>query len=95
MLLRQLIAYLEGLGCTLLGHFGLRNIVDYLTDNESKFNPNYFAELEEIGVRYDGSVPLLPAGAHVPDHRTKMKILQATHKDIGALAVLNKTPDRG
>ena len=43
-----LITYLEALGCTLLGHFGLRNIVDYLTDNESKFNPEYFAELEKL-----------------------------------------------
>lgn len=44
----DLIAYLEGLGCTLLGHFGLRNIVDYLSDNESKFDPGYFAQLEEL-----------------------------------------------
>jgi len=34
------------LGWFLLGHFGLRNIVDYLTDNESKFDPTYFAKLE-------------------------------------------------
>ena len=44
----DLIAYLEGLGCTLLGHFGLRCVVDYLTDNQSKFDPDYFAQLEEF-----------------------------------------------
>jgi len=44
----DLIAYLEGLGCTLLGHYGLRNIVDYLTDNDSKFDPDYFAKLEAL-----------------------------------------------
>jgi S-adenosylmethionine-dependent methyltransferase len=43
-----LIAHLEGLGCTLLGHFGLRNIVDYLTDNEAKFDPEYFNNLEAL-----------------------------------------------
>jgi S-adenosylmethionine-dependent methyltransferase len=43
-----LIRYLEGLGCALLGHFGLRCIVDYLTDNDSKFDPNYFARLESL-----------------------------------------------
>jgi len=36
------------LGVTLLGHFGLRCIVDYLTDNQSKFDPDYFARLEEL-----------------------------------------------
>lgn len=43
-----LIKYLEGLGCYLLGHFGLRNLVDYLTDNEAKLDPDYFAELEKL-----------------------------------------------
>jgi S-adenosylmethionine-dependent methyltransferase len=43
-----LIAYLERLGCTLLGHLGLRCIVDYLTDNESKFDPAYFTKLEAL-----------------------------------------------
>ena len=43
-----IISYLEGLGCAILGHFGLRNIVDYLTDNESKFNPDYFSKLEAL-----------------------------------------------
>jgi len=31
-----------------LGYFGLRCVVDYLTDNQPKFNPAYFAELEEL-----------------------------------------------
>ena len=44
----DLIAYFEVLGCTLLGHFGLRCIVDYLTDNESKFVPGYFTKLEAL-----------------------------------------------
>jgi S-adenosylmethionine-dependent methyltransferase len=43
-----LIEYLQGLGCTLLGHYGLRNLVDYLTDNEAKFDPEYFTELEQL-----------------------------------------------
>ncbi len=43
-----LIEYLEELGCTLLGHYGLRCVVDYLTDNEAKFDPAYFAELEKL-----------------------------------------------
>jgi S-adenosylmethionine-dependent methyltransferase len=44
----DLIQYLESLGCTLLGHYGLRCIVDYLTDNQAKFDPDYFAELEKL-----------------------------------------------
>jgi len=44
----ELIAYLQALEFTLMGHYGLRNIVDYLTDNESKFDPAYFSELEKL-----------------------------------------------
>ena len=44
----NLIQFLESLGCTLLGHYGLRCIVDYLTDNEAKFDPEYFSELEKL-----------------------------------------------
>jgi S-adenosylmethionine-dependent methyltransferase len=44
----DLIEYLERLDFSLLGHYGLRNVVDYLTDNESKFDPNYFTELEKL-----------------------------------------------
>jgi S-adenosylmethionine-dependent methyltransferase len=36
------------LGCILLGHFGLRCIVACLTNNESKTDPTYFAELEKL-----------------------------------------------
>ncbi len=44
----DLIAYLDGLGFTLLGHYGLRCIVDYLTNNQSKFDPAFFPELEKL-----------------------------------------------
>jgi S-adenosylmethionine-dependent methyltransferase len=44
----DLIEYLQDLGFNLLGHYGLRGIVDYLTDNESKFDPTYFTKLEKL-----------------------------------------------
>jgi S-adenosylmethionine-dependent methyltransferase len=44
----DLINYLDTLGCTLLGHYGLRCIVDYLTDNEAKYDPKFFTELEKL-----------------------------------------------
>jgi S-adenosylmethionine-dependent methyltransferase len=44
----DIIAYLQALDFTLMGHYGLRNIVDYLTDNQSKFDPGYFSKLEEL-----------------------------------------------
>lgn len=44
----DLIKHLKRLGCTLLGHYGLRNLVDYLTENDSKFDPTYFSELERL-----------------------------------------------
>lgn len=45
------------MGCILLGHFGLRCIVDYLTDNESKFDPTYFAELEKLAYAMTDQCP--------------------------------------
>jgi S-adenosylmethionine-dependent methyltransferase len=43
-----LIEYLLGLGFTLLGHYGLRNLVDYLTNNEAKYKPEYFNQLKQL-----------------------------------------------
>ena len=53
----DLIAYLKALGCTLLGHFGLRCIVDYLTDNQSKFDSSYFAQLKELELAMTDQYP--------------------------------------
>jgi S-adenosylmethionine-dependent methyltransferase len=44
----DLISHLLELEFDLLGHYGLRCIVDYLTDNEAKFDPAYFAALEKL-----------------------------------------------
>jgi S-adenosylmethionine-dependent methyltransferase len=44
----DLIKHLQALGFNQLGHYGLRCIVDYLTDNQSKFDPNYFSQLERL-----------------------------------------------
>jgi S-adenosylmethionine-dependent methyltransferase len=44
----NLIEFLETLGYKLLGRFGLRCIIDYLPDNEAKFEPSYFAEIEKL-----------------------------------------------
>ena len=53
----DLIAYLEILGCTLLGYFGLHCIVDYLTDNQSKFDPDYFTQLKELELAMTDQYP--------------------------------------
>ncbi len=43
----ELIAQLEGYRCSLAGHYGVLNICGYLP-NESKFDPQYYRELEEL-----------------------------------------------
>jgi S-adenosylmethionine-dependent methyltransferase len=44
----DLITYLSELDFNLIGHYGLRCIVDYLPNNDAKFDPAYFAELEQL-----------------------------------------------
>ena len=44
----EMIEYLETIGFTHEGHYGLRCIVDYLPDNAHKYDPGYFAELERM-----------------------------------------------
>ena len=43
----EIIGQLQANGCTLVGHYRIRCICDYLP-NEPKFEPQYFAELEQL-----------------------------------------------
>ena len=53
----SLIEFLEGLGHKLLGHYGLRCIIDYLPENETKFEPTHFAEIEKLEHALTGLYP--------------------------------------
>jgi S-adenosylmethionine-dependent methyltransferase len=44
----DLIPALEGAGCTIAGHYGIRCINDYLTDNVQKHDPAFYAALERL-----------------------------------------------
>ena len=39
---------LTGLGCEVVGRYGIRCVCDYISDNERKFEPEFFAQLEEL-----------------------------------------------
>ncbi|MGB3437341.1 MAG: methyltransferase domain-containing protein [Actinophytocola sp.] len=39
---------LDELGCPIIGHYGIRGVCDYITDQERKHDPEFFAELERL-----------------------------------------------
>lgn len=53
----DLIPAVEAAGCTLVGHYGIRCINDYLTDNERKHDPAYYAGLERLEIAMSDRYP--------------------------------------
>lgn len=44
----DVIETLQSIGCTLLGRYGIRSVCDYIPDNKPKFDPTFFAQLEQL-----------------------------------------------
>ncbi|MAS36358.1 MAG: SAM-dependent methyltransferase [Anaerolineaceae bacterium] len=53
----ELIPVLEAAGCTLLGHYGVRCINDYITDNALKTDPTFYARLEALEMTLSDRYP--------------------------------------
>lgn len=44
----EIISILQSLGCRDVGHYGIRSFCDYITDEERKHDPAFYAELERL-----------------------------------------------
>jgi S-adenosylmethionine-dependent methyltransferase len=48
---------LRAAGCALLGHYGVRCVNDYIADNQLKYDPAFFAKLEQLELALSGQYP--------------------------------------
>ncbi len=48
---------LRGLGCGVLGHYGIRSICDYIPDDQRKYDATFFAELERLEIALSDRPP--------------------------------------
>ncbi|MBZ0296553.1 MAG: methyltransferase domain-containing protein [Anaerolineae bacterium] len=53
----EMIPALEAAGCTLLGHYGVRCLNDYISDNNLKFDPDFYARLEQLELALTDQYP--------------------------------------
>jgi S-adenosylmethionine-dependent methyltransferase len=44
----EVAAILDGLGCPVRAHYGIRSVCDYITDDERKHDPAFYADLERL-----------------------------------------------
>jgi S-adenosylmethionine-dependent methyltransferase len=44
----EVLPTLEGLGCRLVGQYGVRCVCDYIFNNELKFDPGFYAQLKRL-----------------------------------------------
>ncbi|WP_093849452.1 methyltransferase domain-containing protein [Streptomyces pini] len=44
----EIASRLEGLGCPGAAHYGIRSVSDYITDDERKHDPAFYADLERL-----------------------------------------------
>ena len=51
----QVVEWLDG--CELLGHYGIRAVTDYISDNERKHDPAFFADLERLELALADRMP--------------------------------------
>lgn len=53
----EIAEMLTGLGCETLGEYGIRCVCDYIPDNQAKFDPVFFAQLEKLELAMSGKRP--------------------------------------
>jgi S-adenosylmethionine-dependent methyltransferase len=53
----EMVAPLEAAGCTLLGHYGVRCVNDYIQNNTLKFDPDFYARLEKLETALSDQYP--------------------------------------
>ncbi|MFD8723880.1 class I SAM-dependent methyltransferase [Streptomyces sp. NPDC059629] len=44
----EIIPVLQGLGCQDVHHYGIRSFCDYITDDARKYDPTFYADLEQL-----------------------------------------------
>jgi S-adenosylmethionine-dependent methyltransferase len=53
----DIIPLLQEAGCTLLGHYGVRCVNDYIANNDLKADPTFFAQLEQLELAMTDKYP--------------------------------------
>ncbi|WP_034591035.1 methyltransferase domain-containing protein [Hamadaea tsunoensis] len=49
--------HLDKLGARIVGHYGIRNVCDYMTDDERKYDASFYAELERLELALADRMP--------------------------------------
>jgi S-adenosylmethionine-dependent methyltransferase len=55
--LEEIARMISGLGCEVLGEYGIRCVCDYIPDNQAKFEPDFFSHLEKLELAMSGRHP--------------------------------------
>lgn len=53
----EMIDALEAAGCALLGHYGVRCVNDYIANNDLKYDPTFYARLEQLELALTDQYP--------------------------------------
>ncbi|MFI9511293.1 methyltransferase domain-containing protein [Nocardia sp. NPDC052566] len=53
----QVRATLADLGCTVQAHYGIRAVCDYMTDDDRKYDPEFFAQVQELELALSDRMP--------------------------------------
>ena len=53
----EVIAHLRDLGASVLGHYGIRSVCDYMADDDRKYDASFYAELESLELALADRLP--------------------------------------
>lgn len=55
----EVTGVLKTLGLSVLGHYGIRSVCDYIPDDERKYDATFFAELERLEIALSDRMPYI------------------------------------
>ncbi|MGW6709031.1 class I SAM-dependent methyltransferase [Streptomyces sp. NPDC054956] len=55
----EIIPVLQGLGCLDVRHYGIRSFCDYITDDARKYEPEFYADLEQLELATSARPPYM------------------------------------
>ncbi|MDT0549303.1 class I SAM-dependent methyltransferase [Streptomyces lonegramiae] len=70
----EIIPVLQGLGCQEVQHYGIRSFCDYITDDARKYDPAFYADLEQLELATTARPPYM--------HTARLFQLTARKRDI-------------
>ncbi|WP_234375419.1 hypothetical protein [Streptomyces sp. CB01373] len=70
----EIIPVLHSLGCRDVQHYGIRSFCDYITDDARKYDPAFYADLEQLELATTARPPYM--------HTARLFQLTARKRDI-------------